>query len=140
MVAAGSATATTTAIDYACVAPAAERRATAQRSHPHGDVERLNHQSGSGVTVSAGQELSPELPPALVREEVTLVEAMHQGPRLSTQAIDQVLQIYPPGSNLAISAIGDWELAGPVATEVGDQSTWCNRTATWRPIRLGGTE
>ena len=90
--------------------------------HPHGDVQRLNHQSGSGVTVTAGQELLPQAPPALVREEVALVAAMEQSPWLGAQAIDQVLQIDAPGSLPSRGAIGAWELANPVATQVDDQS------------------
>jgi hypothetical protein len=39
----------------------------------------------------------PEVPPALIREEVALVAAMEQGPGLGAQAIDQVLQIDAPG-------------------------------------------
>ena len=47
---------------------------------------------------------------------------MEQSPRFGTQAIDQVLQIDAPGSLLARGAIGAWELANPVATEIDDQS------------------
>ncbi len=93
-----------------------------KRGHPHGEVQGLNHQSCSGVTVTAGQELLPEAPPALISEEVALVAGMQQGPRFGTQAIDQELQIDVPGSLLARGAIGVWELSNPVAPEVDDQS------------------
>ncbi len=93
-----------------------------KRRHPHGDIQRFDHQASSAVTVTAGQELLPEAPPALVREDVALVSAMEQSLRFGTQAIDQVLQIDAPGLwTMAAAAIGAWEPANPVATEVDDQ-------------------
>ena len=86
-----------------------------KRRHPHGDIQRLDHQPGRAVTVTAGQELLPQAPPALIREQVALVAAMEQSPRFGTQAIDQVLQIDAPGALLARGAIGTRELADPVA-------------------------
>jgi len=52
-----------------------------KRRHPHRDIQRLDHQSGRAVTVSADQELLPEVPPAFIREKVPLVAAMEQRPR-----------------------------------------------------------
>lgn len=100
--------------------------------HPHGHIQRLNQgppahsaslriQASSAVMVTASEQVLPEVPPALVGEEVALVAAMEQRPRFGTQAVDQVLQIDAPGALLAGVAIGTWELANPVATEVDDQ-------------------
>ena len=90
--------------------------------HPHGDIQRLNHQASSAVTVTASEQVLPEVPPALVGEEVALVAAMEQRPWFGTQAIDQMLQIDAPGALLAGGAIGTWELAHPVAAQVDDQA------------------
>ncbi len=49
--------------------------------HPHGHIQRLDHQPGCAVTVTASQELLPKVPPALVGEEVALITAMEQRPR-----------------------------------------------------------
>ena len=49
--------------------------------HPHRDIQRLNHQASSAVTVTASEQVLPEVPPALVGEEVALVAAMEQRPR-----------------------------------------------------------
>jgi len=60
--------------------------------HPHGDIQRLDQgppahsaslrkQAGCGVTVTASEQVLPEVPPALVGEEVALVSAMEQRPR-----------------------------------------------------------
>jgi len=96
--------------------------------HPHGDVQRLNHQPGSGVTVTSGQELLPQAPPALVREQVALVAAMEQGPWFGTQAIDQVLQIDAPGPwAMAAAAISAGELTDPVLAARHKSETRCNR-------------
>lgn len=55
-----------------------------KRRHTHGDIQRLDHQPGRAVTVTAGQELLPQAPPALIGEQVALVAAMEQSPRLGT--------------------------------------------------------
>ena len=90
--------------------------------HPHRDIQRLDHQPCSGVAVAASQELLPEVPPVLIREEMALVAAMEQGTRLGAQAIDQVLQIDAPGPRaMAAAAIEAWQLADPVAAQIDDQ-------------------
>ena len=84
--------------------------------HPHRDVQRLDHEPRGSISVAASQELLPEVPPALIGEEVALVAAMEQGPRLGAQAIDQVLQIDAPGPRaMAAAAIDAGQLADPVA-------------------------
>lgn len=72
--------------------------------HPHCDIQRLDHEPRGSISVAASQELLPEVPPALIGEEVALVAAMEQGPRLGAQAIDQMLQIDAPGPR-AMAAI-----------------------------------
>lgn len=85
--------------------------------NPHRHIQGLDHEPGRPVTVTTGQQQLPELPPALIREEVALVAAMEQGPGLGPQAIDQMLQIDAPGPLLTCSAIGARELADPVAAQ-----------------------
>jgi hypothetical protein len=74
--------------------------------HPHRHIQRLGHEPGGAITVTTGQQLLPELPPALIREQVALVAAVEQGSGLGPQPIDQVLQINAPGPLLARGAIG----------------------------------
>ena len=85
--------------------------------NPHRHIEGLSHQAGRAIANTAGQQLLPEFPPALIRKEVALVAAIEQRPGLGTQAIDQVLQIDAPGPLLAHVAIGAGQLANPVAAE-----------------------
>ena len=93
-----------------------------KRGNPHCHIERLDHQPCSGVTITSGEQVLPEVPPVLVREEVALVAAMEQGPRLGAQAIDQVLQVNAPSPGaMAATAINTGQLTDPVAAEVDDQ-------------------
>jgi hypothetical protein len=85
--------------------------------HPHRHIQRLGHEPGRAITVTTGQKLLPELPPALIREQVALVAAVEQRPGLGPQAIDQMLQINAPGPLLARGAIGTGQLAHPVAAQ-----------------------
>jgi hypothetical protein len=85
--------------------------------NPHRHIQGLDHEPGRPVAVTSGQQQLPEIPPALIREEVALVAAMEQGPGLGPQAIDQMLQIDAPGPLLTCGAIGAWELADPVAAQ-----------------------
>jgi hypothetical protein len=90
--------------------------------HAHRHIQGLGHEPGRAIAVTASQELLPEVPPALIREEVALVAAMQQGPGLGAQAIDQVLQINAPGPRaMAAAAIGAGQLADPVAAQIDDQ-------------------
>jgi hypothetical protein len=82
----------------------------------------LRKQAGRTIAITAGQQLLPEVPPALIRKQVALVAAMEQRPGLGPQAIDQVLQIDAPGTLLARVAIGAGQLADPVAAEEHHQS------------------
>ena len=91
--------------------------------HPHCDVQRLGQgpqaqsaslrkQPGCRIMVTAGKQVLPEVPPALVGKEVALVAAMEQRPGLGAQAIDQVLQIDAPGPRaMAAAAIDPGQLA-----------------------------
>ena len=98
--------------------------------HPHRDVERLDHQAGSRIAVARRQQVLPEVPPALVGEEVALVAAMEQGPWLGAQAIDQVLQIDAPGPGaMAAGAIGTGQLADPVGAAHPDRPEGVGATA-----------
>jgi hypothetical protein len=90
--------------------------------HPHRHIQRLDHEPGCRVTVTAAQQALPEVPPVLVGEQLALVAAMQQRPGLGAQAIDQVLQIDAPGPRaMAAGAVGAGQLADPVAAEVDDQ-------------------
>jgi len=90
--------------------------------HPHRHIEGLHHQPGRAIAITAGQQLLPEVPPALIRKQVALIAAMQQRSGLGPQAIDQVLQIDAPGPLLARVAIGAGQLADPVAAEEHHQS------------------
>ena len=93
-----------------------------KRGHPHGHIQRLDHQPGCRIAVATGKQVLPEVPPGLIREEVTLVAAMEQGAWLGAQAIDQVLQIDAPGPRaMAAAAIDAGQLADPVAAQIDDQ-------------------
>jgi len=64
----------------------------------------------------------PELSPALVGKQLTLVAAMEQGAWLGAHAIDQALQIDAPGSRpMAAAAVDAGQLADPVAAQIHDQ-------------------
>ena len=89
--------------------------------HPHCDIQRLDHQAGCSITITTGQQVLPEVPPALVGKQVALVAAMEQGPRLGAQAVDQMLQINAPGPLLARGAIDAGQLADPVAAQIDNQ-------------------
>ncbi len=43
--------------------------------HPYRHIQRLGHQPGRAIAISAGQQLLPEVPPALIRQEVALLAA-----------------------------------------------------------------
>jgi len=104
-----------------------------KRGHPHGHIQRLDQgppahsaslrkQPGCRIAVATGKQVLPEVPPGLIREELTLVTAMEQGPGLGAQAIDQVLQIDAPGPRaMAAAAIDAGQLANPVADQINDQ-------------------
>ena len=93
-----------------------------KRGHPHRHVQGLDHQAGCTIAVTASQELLPEVPPVLIREEVALVAAMEQRPGLGAQAIDQVLKVNAPRPRaMAAIAIGTGKLADPVAAQIHDQ-------------------
>ena len=64
---------------------------------PAAHMQGLHHQPGSGVTITAGAQLLPEGPPALIGKQLPLVAAVQQGSGLAAQGIDQVLQIDAPG-------------------------------------------
>ena len=90
--------------------------------HPHRHIEGLHHQSGRAIAITAGQQLLPEVPPALIRKQVALIAAMQQRSGLGPQPIDQVLQIDAPGPLLAQGAIGAGQLADPVAAQEHHQA------------------
>ena len=88
----------------------------------YGGMQRLDHQAGCRITVTACEQVLPEVPPALVGEEVALVAAMQQGAGLGAQAIDQVLKVNAPGPGaMAATAIDAGQLADPVAAQIHDQ-------------------
>ncbi|MCF8140902.1 MAG: hypothetical protein K9J75_07365 [Cyanobium usitatum Tobar12.5m-G36] len=101
--------------------------------HSHRDVQRLDQgppahstslrkQPGCRIAVATGQQVLPEVPPALIREETALVAAMEQRPGLGAQAIDQVLQIDAPSPRaMAAIAIDAGQLADPVTVQIDDQ-------------------
>ncbi len=66
------------------------------------DMEGLHHESGCVVTVAAGAQLLPEVPPALIREQLPLVAAVQQRPRLAAQGIDQMVQFDRPGPAMSL--------------------------------------
>lgn len=68
------------------------------------DVEGLHHEPSCGVTVTAGAQLLPEDPPALVGEQLPLVAAVQQRPGLAAQGIDQMVQIDRPGPAVPLNA------------------------------------
>ena len=65
--------------------PAQDRLVTGQ-SAAH--IQGFHHQSGGGITVAAIAQLLPQLPPALIGEQLPLVAAVQQGARLAAQGID----------------------------------------------------
>lgn len=85
--------------------------------HPHRHIEGLHHQTGCAVAITASQQLLPEVPPALIGEQLALVPAMEQGAGLGPQAIDQVLKIDAAGPLFARGSIGAGQLADPVAAQ-----------------------
>ena len=51
---------------------------------PAAHIQRFHHQSGGGITVAAIAQLLPQLPPALIGEQLALVAAVQQRPRFAT--------------------------------------------------------
>ncbi len=82
------------------------------------DMEGLHHESGCVVTVAAGAQLLPEVPPALIREQLPLVAAVQQRPRLAAQGIDQMVQLDRPGPAMSLhTAVQAHQLAGDRAAQ-----------------------
>jgi len=89
----------------------------------HGHVQRLDHEPCCGIAVIAAQQLLPQLPPALIREQLSLVAAVQQRPGFGAQAVDQMVQIDAPGAwTMAAVAIDPRELAHPVTAQDNDQT------------------
>ncbi len=62
-------------------------------------MQRLAHHAGGGVMGTAAAQL---LPPVLIGEQLALVAAVQQRPRLAAQGIDQMLQIDAPRPPMAL--------------------------------------
>ena len=69
---------------------------------PAAHMQRLDHQTSGGVTITAAAELLPQLPPALIGEQLPLVAAVQQRPGFAPQRIDQVLQLDAPRPSIAL--------------------------------------
>lgn len=77
---------------------------------PAAHIQRLDHQSGSGITVTAVAQLLPQLPPALIGEQLPLIAAVQQRSGLAPERIDQMLHArpwrsMPPWSRVSSQAI-----------------------------------
>jgi len=81
-------------------------------------MQRLDHQTSGGVTITAAAELLPQLPPALIGEQLPLVPAVQQRPRLAPQRIDQVLQLDAPRPSMALdTAVEPHQVAAELPAE-----------------------
>jgi hypothetical protein len=61
-----------------------------------GDMEGIDHHLGRLIRWYGRQELAPQLPPALRREQVVLQLRPQQRPRFAAQAFDHMAKIDPP--------------------------------------------
>jgi hypothetical protein len=59
--------------------------------HPHGHIQGLHHEAGCGITVTASEQVLPEVPPARIGEQLALIAAMEQGAGLGPQVSDDNL-------------------------------------------------
>ena len=72
--------------------------------HSAADIQRLDHQPSGSVAITAIAQLLPQLPPALIGEQLPLVTAVQQRPGFAPERIDQMLQINAPGPPMALDA------------------------------------
>ena len=94
----------------------AQHRLVARQPAAH--IQRLDHQAGGGITVTAMAQLLPQLPPALIGEQLLLVAAVQQRPGLTPQRIDQMLQVDAPRPPMALdAAMAPHQFAGDLAAE-----------------------
>jgi hypothetical protein len=61
-----------------------------------GDMEGIDHHLGRLIRRQGHQELAPQLPPALRREQVVLQLRPQQRPWFAAQAFDHMAEIDPP--------------------------------------------
>jgi len=85
---------------------------------PAAHIQGLDHQSSCRITVSAGDQLLPERPPAPVWKQFALVAAMEQRPGLAAQRLDQVIQVDAPGPPVTlVPTVEPHQLAGELTAQ-----------------------
>jgi len=72
---------------------------------PAAHVQGLHDQPRSGVAIAVAAQLLPQLPPGLIRKQLTAVTAMQQRSGLAPERIDQMIQINRPGSAMALALV-----------------------------------
>ena len=106
--------------DLALVGLLQEGEHQLKRRHPHGDIQRLDHQPSGGVAITAIAQLLPQLPPALIGEQLPLVTAVQQRPGFAPERIDQMLQINAPRPPMALdAAVAPRQFAGDLPAQIG---------------------
>lgn len=66
-------------------------------------IQGFHHQARRRIPISAITQLLPQLPPALVGEQLSLVAAVQKRPRFAPQSIDQVVEINAPGTAMTFT-------------------------------------
>ena len=61
-----------------------------------GDMEGIDHHLGRLIRRQRRQQLSPQLPPALTRQQVVLQLGTQQRPGFAPEALDYMAEIDPP--------------------------------------------
>lgn len=61
-----------------------------------GDMEGIDHHLGRLIRWQRRQQLSPQLPPALTRQQVVLQLGTQQRPGFTAQTFDHVAEVNPP--------------------------------------------
>jgi len=68
-------------------------------------MQGIDHDLGGLIRWQGCQQLTPQLPPALARQEVVLQLGAQQGPRFTAQALDHMAEINAPQCLLTLLAV-----------------------------------
>ena len=100
--------------------------------HSAADIQRLDQrppahsaslrkQPSGGGAITAIAQLLPQLPPALIGEQLPLVKAVQQRPGFAPERIDQMLQINAQRPTMALDAA----VAASNTPPCAPRSCWC---------------
>jgi hypothetical protein len=83
-----------------------------------GGMEGIHHDPGGLIRRQGGQELPPELTPALARDKVGLQLGAQQRPGFAAQALDHMAEVDPPqGSCLPLAAMESGQCQGELTAQ-----------------------